>query len=104
MKKPETKFKEAFLKKLRSIPLVWAEKIQQVALRGTPDILCCVAGIFVAIELKDLGEEMDPLQTYKCELIRNAGGYYFVATKENCFQVLSEIKKIVESNEGNMRC
>jgi len=51
-KQPETRLKEKVLRDMRTLPRTYAEKIQQVAKRGTPDILACVNGHFVALELK----------------------------------------------------
>lgn len=82
------------MRELRKIPGVWAEKIQQVALRGTPDILACCNGVFVAIELKVDDNKADPLQEYKLEMIRGAGGKVFVAYPKNAARILSEIRKL----------
>ncbi len=73
-KQPETLFKERVLEDIRSIPYSWAEKINQVSIRGTPDILACLKGFFVALELKMEDEEPDPLQRYKLDKIREAKG------------------------------
>lgn len=56
---------------------------------GTPDILACVNGRFVAIEVKRAeGGEVSPLQKANIKLIRKAGGIAFVSssleeTKQN---------------------
>lgn len=93
MKKPETKFKEKALEDLRGIPGSWWEKIQQVALRGTPDIIGCVRGNFVAIELKkDEKAKVEDLQEHKLQAIRFAGGHAVVAYPENWNEVLMEIR------------
>lgn len=90
--KAETKFKEVFLKAMASIPNVWCEKIQQVGKRGTPDILACVAGRFVAIELKkDAKSKPDKLQQHKLKKITGAGGVSFVASPENSETVIGMI-------------
>ena len=47
---------------------------------GTPDLLCCVNGKFVAIEVKKpTGGVVSELQKLKIKQIRNAGGIAFVA-------------------------
>ena len=73
-KKPETKFKEHVIDRLKVIPGLWAEKIQQVTIRGTPDLLLCFRGWFVAWELKVGDNVPDPLQEYKLLCIQEAGG------------------------------
>lgn len=84
MKKAETTFKEKVLADLAVLPKTWCEKIQQVALRGTPDILACINGHFVAIELKkDAKEKLDRLQLYKLQKIVEAGGTSILAYPEN---------------------
>ena len=55
---------------------------------GTPDILACINGRFVAIEVKRPGGRVSALQQAKINLIRDAGGIAFVAysleeTKQN---------------------
>lgn len=47
---------------------------------GTPDILACVKGKFVGIEVKKpQGGIVTPLQKLKIQQINNAGGIAFVA-------------------------
>lgn len=46
---------------------------------GTPDILACVNGRFVAIEVKQPGARVSPLQMAHIKLINQAGGVAFVA-------------------------
>lgn len=47
---------------------------------GTPDILACVQGRFVAIEVKrPEGGRVSPLQKHKLELIERSGGVGIVA-------------------------
>ena len=65
-----------------SLPKTWAEKIQQVVKRGTPDFLCCINGTFVAIELK-VDAKLERLQEYKLKLISEAGGLGLVVTPDN---------------------
>lgn len=45
---------------------------------GIPDILACVNGYFVGIEVKAQNGEPSKLQLYHCEKIRAAGGFAFV--------------------------
>ena len=46
---------------------------------GVPDIVACVNGTFVGIEVKRPGGIIAPLQTYNIEQIRKNGGVAFVA-------------------------
>lgn len=93
MKKKETTFKERALRDLNDLPLCFAEKIQQVAKRGTPDILACINGRFVAIELKrDKKAKVDMLQKYKLLKIAEAGGLGIVVWPEVWGEALDMIR------------
>lgn len=88
----ETAFKEKVLKDLRAEG-AWPEKIQQVSKRGTPDILCCWNGRFVALELKrDEKAKVAKLQLVKLEDIREAGGIAELVWPANWGEVLEEIR------------
>lgn len=95
MKQPETKLKERVLRDLKELPQTWCVKTQQVAIRGTPDILACICGWFVALELKrDDKQKADPLQDYHLAKIRQAGGNSFLVTPTNwpdIFQILRDL-------------
>ena len=55
---------------------------------GTPDIIACVNGKFVALELKGKGGKPSELQLYHLECIRLAGGYGVVSAPKE------EVKRI----------
>lgn len=94
-KQPETLLKERVLADLRALPSVYVVKIQQVAIRGTPDILACIAGRFIAIELKrDEKEKPAPIQRYALAKISNAGGLSFVVHPLNWPGVLAELRRL----------
>ena len=46
---------------------------------GTPDIIACLRGRFVAIEVKQPGGRVSPLQMAHIKLIRQSNGTAFVA-------------------------
>jgi len=58
---------------------------------GIPDLLCCVNGKFVAIEVKTKTSE-SKLQEYNRQKIWNAKGYSFVFNEEN---YKTELQKII---------
>ena len=67
-KKPETIFKEKVLEELRKMKNSYWIKIQQLSIRGVPDIIGVVNGRFVALELKKSHQEKaDKLQEYVLE-------------------------------------
>lgn len=47
---------------------------------GVPDILACIKGAFVAIEVKREGKQPTPLQWKRMDEIRQAGGWAFWGT------------------------
>lgn len=57
---------------------------------GTPDIVACLNGRFIAIEVKRPGGRVSPLQMAHIKLINQAGGVAFVAYS------LEEAKKNIE--------
>lgn len=93
-KKPETLFKEKVLKKIRTIPRSWFEKIAQVSSVGTPDIIGCVNGMFVAIELKVGNNKVSDIQAYKLAKISSANGMAFVMYPENFQEIYDKLLKI----------
>ena len=93
-KKPETKFKEKVMPLLKALPMSWWEKIQQKSISGTPDILGCINGTFIAIELKSsIDSPITGLQKHKLELIDNAGGVALVVHPDNWNRVYNRLVK-----------
>ncbi len=81
--KRETTFKEKVVKYLKTLPNCWHVKTQQMTLRGTPDLLICLNGLFIGMELKDVGKKPTPLQQYSLDGITNAGGLGLGVSLEN---------------------
>lgn len=98
--KPETNFRKRFVPKLKQIPRTMVISIQQLSLVGTPDLLLCVNGRFVAIELKaSATSKISPLQKRNLDLITEAGGYGFICYPENEAEILEAIKMIATKGE-----
>ncbi len=78
--KTETRWRNSvvvpFLKTLKH---TWFTSIQQVSIKGTPDILLCANGRFVGLELKTNEGKLSKLQEYNLECIEKAGGMAIVA-------------------------
>ncbi len=92
-KQDETKFKEkvqAFLKTLKS---AWFVKIQQTSISGTPDIILCLNGVFIAIELKTDTGTVSKLQEYNLNKIASSGGIAIVLMPSN----FDETKNFLEN-------
>ncbi len=93
-KQPESLLKERVLADLRALPRTYAVKIQQVSIRGTPDILACIGGRFVAIELKrDEKQKPEPLQEHELKKILDAGGTALVVNPLNWPGVLAQLTR-----------
>jgi hypothetical protein len=92
-KNPETFLKERFLRDVRDFPNLWVEKIQQMTIRGTPDILGCVNGRFIAVELK-AGSKVHPLQQHKLDKIHEAKGISLVCDWDNYESTLGIIQTL----------
>jgi len=74
--KPETAFKLQIMPQLLKIPESYWVKIQQMTIRGTPDIFGVKSSTSVILELKmDEFEEADPLQLHNIAKARAAGAY-----------------------------
>lgn len=96
-KKPETSFKERLLPKLKAIENSWWVKTDLKSYRGIPDIIGCVNGYFVALELKRArNAEPDRLQAWELECIRRAGGFQAVVYPENMQLVIIKIEELNE--------
>jgi Holliday junction resolvase len=93
--KPETRFRRRLVKELQKLPRVMLFSIQQAGIRGTPDILACVNGVFVAIEVKaSLISKPSALQSYNIQKIKEACGVGMVIFPENFASQLELIKEI----------
>jgi hypothetical protein len=55
---------------------------------GTPDLIYCVGGRYVAIEVKQPGERPKKIQSYRLQQIREAGGIAFWATSAEEVELL----------------
>lgn len=93
--KPETLFKNRIRPHLERLPNTWIAKIQQVVIRGTPDFLCCVNGLFVALELKATPKDkQDPLQLWTHQKILDARGISLVVYPGNWLEVYKFLESI----------
>lgn len=64
--------------------------------KGIPDILACVNGYFVGIEVKAQNGRPSALQRHHCSEIRKAGGFAFVVYPSGWEQLkkfISDLKK-----------
>jgi Holliday junction resolvase len=52
----------------------YAVKVVKATKAGVPDVICCMNGKFIAIEVKRSGKQPEPLQIYNAQRIEKAGG------------------------------
>jgi len=63
------------------------------ARNGVPDIIACVNGRFIAIELKRPGKDLSDLQRYNFDLIkRNGGQTYMINNLEDASKIVPTIR------------
>ncbi len=97
-KKEESKFWHKIRPSLLALPNTWFERITQVSTRGTPDVIMCINGWFVALELKKSEKEKpDPLQEFKLGKIREANGFAFVCHPKNWETLLEFLTELSRS-------
>lgn len=70
-----------------------------MTIRGTPDFLLCVSGVFVAIELKVEDGKLDKLQEWNLQQIADSGGIAIVMTPENEKETLDFLLHIADQAE-----
>lgn len=85
---------------LKLLPNSWFTKVQQLAIRGVPDIIGVVNGRFVGLELKNSRKEAEAtkgrvrLQAHRLFQIRAGGGYGEFLYPENWDKVHAELSAI----------
>lgn len=65
---------------------------------GTPDILACINGYFVAIEVKAQDGVVSALQLEKLNQVRRAGGFGYVAYPSGWDKLKTIIDGILDDN------
>lgn len=100
--KPETKFRNGtVIPFLKSLPHCDITSVQQLARSGDPDLYICLAGVFVALELKaSATSKLRPLQEWKLAKIKAAGGIALVAYPENWQDVKQTLLTILNKQSA----
>jgi len=68
---------------------------------GVPDLLCCIDGLFVAIELKTNYGRVSKLQAYTIEQINSSGGIGIVLRPKQFKAFKQWIKEVKEWQKRN---
>lgn len=99
MEKHEYQFEKKAVKKLRRLPKSWwPDKQLATMIRGLPDRIGCVNGVFCALEFKATKSEANKqqgrivLQKYILTEIQKAGGFTAVVWPDNWDLVFEELK------------
>lgn len=80
-----------------SLPGLWLVKVMSSNKRGCPDLLCCIGGKFVAVEVKTPRTRSTLSDSQRAQMsgIKKCGGLsYVVRSKEEFFNVY---KSVVEN-------
>lgn len=93
-KTPEGQFQERVIKYLKSIDKCWYCKVWGGGFQksGIPDLLCCINGKFVALELKAENGKPSALQVYNIDKINKSGGLGYILYPSQ----FEEFKKEIE--------
>jgi hypothetical protein len=91
----EREFRKKVDKAIKKLPNSQWFSIQQVAIRGVPDKLGCVNGVFVALELKASAKsKRAKLQEHFIQKLKEAGAVAHFAYPENWAEILEELKAL----------
>lgn len=88
--------------KLEAIPRSYWIRIEQKSIRGTPDLIGVINGIFIALEVKRNEKESrkggrQVLQNYVLTKLQDAGAYGCMVYPENEEKVLRALNSIAYS-------
>ena len=64
---------------------------------GAPDYVCCVKGVYLAVEVKTVKGKMSELQKIERDKTKEAGGFYIVVNEE-CLKALEELIKGIHAH------
>lgn len=92
----EKQFEKKVREFLKTLPNQWNFKVFGNAFQesGIPDIIGCINGRFIGLEIKSSRGKASDLQLYKIDLINKAGGYATVVSPKNWEDVKSKLIKI----------
>lgn len=92
----ESEITKSILKYLKTLPrcFFWKEHGGIYGTSGIPDIIVCIDGRFIALEVKTQKGKTTPLQNAAIRKIRNSGGFAFVVRS------IEEAKNAIDSAMG----
>ena len=74
----------------------WSFKVMGNAFQeaGIPDVIGCINGKLIALEIKSSRGKASDMQLYKIKLISQAGGYARVVSPKNWEQIKKELLEL----------
>jgi len=97
----EQKMQSKVFRELQKIPCSYWFKLDQRARRGDPDIIGCLRGRFVAIEVKCLDGCIRRLQIFRLKQMENAGAITSIISNDEQLEAMvltfQAITKFVDS-------
>lgn len=92
----ESDITKSILKYLKTLPrcFFWKEHGGIYGTSGIPDIIVCIDGRFIALEVKTQKGKTTPLQNAAIRKIRSSGGFAFVVRS------VEEAKNAIDSAMG----
>ena len=92
----ESDITKSILKYLKTLPhcFFWKEHGGIYGTSGIPDIIVCIGGRFIALEVKTQKGKTTPLQNAAIRKIRSSGGFAFVVRS------VEEAKNAIDSATG----
>lgn len=92
----ESDITKSILKYLKTLPrcFFWKEHGGIYGTSGIPDIIVCIDGRFIALEVKTQKGKTTPLQNAAIRKIRSSGGFAFVVRS------VEEAKNAIDSATG----
>ena len=94
-------FRQKVVKWLEDLPNTVVLPVHQLTIHGTPDLLCCIAGKFVALELKaSIKANRRKKQVHILEKINTKGlGSGFFVYPENWDEIKEKLMNLVEKQK-----
>ncbi len=75
---------------------VYVTHVGQYGKRGVPDLVMCIQGLFVTVEVKTIGGKLTPLQGLEGRRIEKAGGIWMTIYGRNQDELTELYERIEE--------
>jgi hypothetical protein len=93
----EKNFQKKVLNFLSRLPNTYYHKHQAGSIAGIPDIIACINGLFIALELKaSKSNKPTDLQRYTLAKINHSKGFGLLVYPENFDEISKDLEKLSE--------